>query len=175
MRNRGLYRVLKGIEVKPNAVLDKAKYLNKLDEAFGLLCLSISGHLLFHLFGLKTPKEVWTMFESLFGKQDDLREHQLENELISPSLSNFESIRNFFTNFKKLFVQLKLCGIEKKDEQLILSILSKLGLDYSVFISTFQTTKLSIPNWKMRTLDAFILSLTKEHEKLVQMGGHKTI
>ena len=65
---------------------------------------------------------------------------------------------------------MKLCKVEKEDDQLILAILSKLGLDYSVFVSTFHTGKLTIPNWKMLSLNAFIESLTNEHDKLVQMG-----
>ena len=65
--------------------------------------------------------------------------------------------------------QLKLCKVEKEDDQLILSILSKLGADYSVFVSTFNSVKLSTPNQKMPTLNSFIESLTQEHDKLIQM------
>ena len=60
--------------------------------------------------------------------------------------------------------------LEKEDDQLILSILSKLSADYSVFVSTFQSLRITTPNWKMPTLDAFIASLTYEHDKLIQMG-----
>ena len=49
-------------------------------------------------------------------------------------------------------------------------ILSKPGRDYSVFVSTFHSVNLSTPNWKMPTLDSFIESLTREHDKLIQMG-----
>ena len=60
--------------------------------------------------------------------------------------------------------------MEKEDDHLILTILSKLGADYSVFYSTFHVRKLTTPGWKMPTLNAFIESLTNEHDKLVQMG-----
>ena len=63
-----------------------------------------------------------------------------------------------------------MCKVEKEDDQLILAILSKLGADYSIFVSTFHTEKLTTPNWKMPTLNSFIESLTNEHDKLVQMG-----
>ena len=49
------------------------------------------------------------------------------------------------------------------------SILSKLGADYLVFVSTFHAGKLTTPVWKMPTLNAFIESLS-EHDKLVHMG-----
>ena len=66
----------------------------------------------------------------MFDKQDDLRIYQLENELISLHPANFESLDDFFTKFKHLVIQLKLCKVEKEDDQLILAILSKLGADY---------------------------------------------
>ena len=60
--------------------------------------------------------------------------------------------------------------MKKEDDQLILTIISKLGADYSVFVSTFRAGKLTTPGWKMPSLNAFIESLTSEHDKLVQMG-----
>ena len=68
LRAKGLFRVTMGTEVEPNSAIEKAKYFNKLDEAYGLLCLSISREFFFHLDILTSPKEVWEKFESLFGK-----------------------------------------------------------------------------------------------------------
>ena len=68
LRNKGLYRVTMGKEVKPQHPLEKLKYLNKLDEAFYFMCIHISREFLFHLNGLKPPREVWLKLESLFGK-----------------------------------------------------------------------------------------------------------
>ena len=99
-----------------------------------------------------------------------MRVHQLENELISLNTSNFETMNEFFTKFKNLIYQLKKCKVEKEDDQIILSILSKLNADYSVFVSTFQIVNLTTPNWNMPTLDAFIQSLTYENDNLIQMG-----
>ena len=79
-------------------------------------------------------------------------------------------LNDFFTKFKHLVLQLKQCEVEKEGDQLILSILSKLRLNYSVFASKFHTEKLTTPNWKIPILNAFIDSLTNEHDKLVQMG-----
>ena len=39
-----------------------------------------------------------------------------------------------------------------------------------MFVSTFHAGKITTPGWKIPTLDAFIESLTSEHDKLVQMG-----
>ena len=99
------------LENEPNSVVEKAKWNNRLD---GLLCLSIYHDLLFHLDGLTTLNQVWTKLESLFGVQDEIRVHKLENGLFSMSLSNFDSIEGFFTKFESFVIFLKQCGIEKK-------------------------------------------------------------
>ena len=68
MREKGLYIVTMAIEVEPNAAVEKIKWHNRRDDAYGLLCLSISRDLLFHLDGLTSPNEVWENITDLFGK-----------------------------------------------------------------------------------------------------------
>ena len=110
---------------------------------------------------MTNPNQVWTKLEFLFGVQDEIRAHQFENELLSLSPRNFDSIEGFFTKFKSLDIFLKKFGIDKKGYQLILSILSKSGPKYSVFVSTFHASKLVISNWKRHSLSTFFDSLKK--------------
>ena len=77
LRSKGLYRVTMGTEMEPNFAVEKSKYFNRLDEAYGLLFLSISREILFHIDSLKTPNEVCVKLETLFGKIDELRGHQI--------------------------------------------------------------------------------------------------
>ena len=51
-----------------------------------------------------------------------------------------------------------------------ISILSKLGHEYSVFVSTFPTIRRSISNWKMPSLSTLSDLVAKEKDKLIQMG-----
>ena len=102
------------LENEQNFVDEKAKWHNKLDEAYIFIFLSIYPYIIFHLDGFTTPNQVWTKHESLFGVQDELRAHQLEIELFSMSPNSFDSIEGFFTEFKSLVIFLKQCGIEKK-------------------------------------------------------------
>ena len=102
LRSKGLYRVPMALENEPNFVFKKTKWHNRLDAAYGFICLAISSDLLFHLDGFTTPYQVWTEIESLFGVQDEKRVHLLENELFSLSPSSFDSIEGFFTKFKSL-------------------------------------------------------------------------
>ena len=75
LRSKGLYRSTLVLANEPNVVIEKDKWHNRLDEAYGLICLSISADILFHLYGFTTPNQVWTQLESLFGVQDEIRAH----------------------------------------------------------------------------------------------------
>ena len=100
LHSRRLFRLTMEVDKEPINNVEKENYWNRLDEAYGCLCLSISRDLLFHINGLKTPKEVLDNISSFFDKQYDLRIYQLENELISLHPSNFKTLNDFFTKFK---------------------------------------------------------------------------
>ena len=102
LRAKGLYTVTMVTEAEPNAAAKKIKWHNRRDEAYGLLCLSISRDLLFHLDGLTSPNEVWDKLEEIFRKIDEMRGHQIKNELISLSPSSFKSLQLYFSKFKAL-------------------------------------------------------------------------
>ena len=111
LRKLGQFRMTMGRETEPQQYVEKNKFLNRLDEAFEFMCTHISRDILFHLEGLRTSKEAWENIEYLFGKQDELRGHILENELIALHPSNFETIQQCFSNYKALVLQWKQCGI----------------------------------------------------------------
>ena len=77
LREKGLYRVTMETEAEPNAAAKKIKWHNRRDEAYGLLCLSISRDFLFHLDGLTSPNEVWEKLKDIFGNTDEMRGHQI--------------------------------------------------------------------------------------------------
>ena len=76
LRSKRCFRLTMETEAELVHYVNKEKYLNRLDEAYGCFFLSISQDLLFHIKGLKTPKEIWDKLASLFDKQDELRVHQ---------------------------------------------------------------------------------------------------
>ena len=94
--------------------------------------------------------------------------------MVSLHPSSFETIEQFFSKFKSLVLQCRQCGIERKDEQNLLSILSKLGPKYSVYVTMFHSKDESFPDWKLPSLDSFSESLIKEQDKLIWMGVIQT-
>ena len=108
LHTKGLFKLIEEAEEEPYLDKDKAKYMNRLDEAHGYIISSVSWDLRFHIKGLKTPKDIWDKLASLFDKKDEMRViHYLENELISLNPSNFKTMNDFFTKLKNLIYQLK--------------------------------------------------------------------
>jgi hypothetical protein len=105
-----------------------------------------------------------------------MRGHMLEVDLLTLDPKSFDNIQDFFTKFKYLLSQLKVCGVDKltEEKQMVLTILSNLGPEFSVFISTFHIVKFSSRfTWKMPSLEDFIKSLTREKTKIINMGAIK--
>ena len=86
--------------IKFESILDdeNMKWFNICDEAYGLLCLSISLDLLFHIKVGISPNQIWTTLEGFFGKNNVLRGHHLEKGIIILSLGIFDTIQEFFWN-----------------------------------------------------------------------------
>jgi hypothetical protein len=72
-----------------------------------------------------------------------MRGHMREVDLLTLDTKSFENIQDLFTKFKDLLSQLKACGVDKSKEekQMVLTILSKLGPEFSLFISTFHIVR----------------------------------
>jgi hypothetical protein len=105
-----------------------------------------------------------------------MRGHMLEMEFLTLDPKSLENIQDFFTKFKDLLSQLKACRVDKSKEkkQMVLTILSKIGHEFFVFMSTFYSFRFtSRATWIMPSLEDFIESLTREQTKLINMGKIK--
>ena len=99
LRQHGYLRIIQVREVEPHQPFEKNKFLNHCSEAFRYLSTHISRDLLFHLKGLRTPRESWEKLDNLLNKQDEIWGYILENELVSLHPSNFQTIEQLFTKF----------------------------------------------------------------------------
>jgi hypothetical protein len=105
-----------------------------------------------------------------------MRGHMMEVDLLTLDPKSFDNIQDFFTKFKDLLSQLKACWVDKSKEekQMVLTILSKIHPELSVFLSTFNFFRFtSRATWKMPSLEDFIKVLTQDQTKLINMGTIK--
>jgi hypothetical protein len=64
--SRGLYSLTMNMATEPTSTIEKYKYLNRMDEAFGTIYNLISLKFLFHISSYKDPNEDWTTMEVFF-------------------------------------------------------------------------------------------------------------
>ena len=64
--------------------------------------MSIAQDLRFHILDIDTPDEALERLKVVFGIQNQIRAHQLENELLTLDPNNFSSIEDFLSKFKTL-------------------------------------------------------------------------
>ena len=60
--------------------------------------MPISTDLRFHISGIDEPDKAWEKLECVFGKHNEIRGHQLENELISLNPNDFSCIQDYVQN-----------------------------------------------------------------------------
>jgi hypothetical protein len=73
LKSKGLYQITLGKEKARIDVDKKAKWDNRNNEARGLIGISISLDLRYHIQDIDDPKEAWDMIESVFGKLNIIR------------------------------------------------------------------------------------------------------
>jgi transposase InsO family protein len=171
LRSKGLYQITLGKETTPTDVDKKVKWDNRNDEACGLIRMSISPDLRFHLQSIDQPKEAWEKIESVFGKHNIIRAQQLENQVLTLSPNDFSCIEDYLSKFKTLRTLCEECKIKIEEDHCIYLILSKLGSAYFVFVSTFYAMQEALGTaYKKPSLENFCDALIREKDKLVQLG-----
>jgi transposase InsO family protein len=176
LRSKGLYQITLGNETSPTDADKKAKWDNRNDEAHGLIRMSISPDLRFHLQSIVKPKEAWEKIESVFGKDNIIRAQQLENQVLTLSPSDFSCIEDYLSKFKTLRTLCEECNIKIDEDRCIYLILSKLGSAYSMFVYTFYAMQEALGTTYVKpTLENFCDALIREKDKLVQLGVINTV
>jgi hypothetical protein len=136
LRSKDLYWITLGKETTPTDNDKKSKWDNRNDEARGLIRMSISPDLRYHLQGIDDLEEAWNTIESVFGKLNIIRAKQLETQILTLIPSYFSCLGDYLSKFKTIRNLCEECKIVMKEERCIYLILSKLGSAYSMFLSS---------------------------------------
>ena len=101
-----------------------------------------------------------------FCIKNEIKTHQLENELLTLDPNNFSSIEYFLSKLNTHRIILQGFKVKKEDGSLIYSILAKLGLAYSIFVSTLHSTREALisqgTTYKSPSFDAYCDLLIRE-------------
>jgi hypothetical protein len=171
LRSKGMYHITLGKEEEPIDDDKHVKWINRNDEAHGIIRMSISHDLRFHLQGLDAPNKAWEKFEFFFCKHNLIQSHQIENQIMNLSPNDFSCIEYYLSMFKTLIILCEECRIKLDNEHCIYIILTTLGSPYSLFVSTFYATRESLGiSYQKPTLESFGDALIRYKDNLVQLG-----
>jgi hypothetical protein len=70
LRSKGMYQITLGKEKEPTSDEKKVKWDNRNGKERGLIEISVSLDLRFHLEEIDDPDEAWENLESMFGKHN---------------------------------------------------------------------------------------------------------
>ena len=90
--------------------------------------MSISTDLRFHISGIDEPDVAWDKLESVFGKHNKIRGHQLENELLSLNPNDFSCIQDYLSKYKLLDSYVKNARLRKKTNNVFIIFFPNLDL-----------------------------------------------
>ena len=72
LQSMGLFRITSRKETKTIDDDNKIKWENRCDEAHGLIGMSISIYLRFHISRIDEPDKAWEKLEFVFGKHNEI-------------------------------------------------------------------------------------------------------
>jgi hypothetical protein len=104
LRSKRLYQITLVKELEPTNDEKKVKWDNKSDETLGIIRISISPDIRFHLQIIYVLDKAWEKLEVVFGKHNIFQSHQLENQLMTLSPKNFPYIEDYLSKFKTLIL-----------------------------------------------------------------------
>jgi hypothetical protein len=138
--------------------------------------MSISLDLRYHLQEIDDPEEAWENIEFVFGKINIIRAQQLENQVLTLSLSDFSCLGDYLSRFKTLRILCEEGKIKMEEECCIYLIVSKIGSAYFMFVSTFYDMREALRKaYEKPIFESFCVALIREEDRLVQLGVINTV
>ena len=140
-------------------------------KALGVIQGSVNHDLLFHIINCKESKEAWDKLKSIYGKVDEEKGFQIEDDLLLLDPNNFDMLQDYLTKVNEYRALLTDCGNPISDDRLIHHILKKLPKEYASFYSSFHTHRLTMGTaYTKPSFDSFSEILIREQSHLMDKG-----
>ena len=139
-------------------------------KALGDICLGVHDKIMYQIRKSSTSKQAWDTLKNLYDKVSGEDVFKIEGRLVSLDPKSFDSIEDFIIKVNELRTKLTDCGNPIKDDRLIYLIHNKLPLEYSTFVSSYNTSKTTLGSaYKKISFDEYAVLLDSEEKKLISM------
>ena len=107
---KGLNLYVDGTIVKPIDVAAQVDQKSKDNQALGIIRSCVHRDLFFHISIFKDTKGAWEKLVGLYGKVDEEKGLQIEDDLLLLDPKNFDTIQDYVNKANELRALLNDCG-----------------------------------------------------------------
>lgn len=149
----GLWNLVDPIKELTNesCSIENFNYKSKKTKALSILLSTVSDKTKKILFGIEDPQECWRVLQNYFAPNTLDRKMQLFKSLCELKLKEGEDFEMFFSKILKLRNDLQDVGVELKDDEVVLRILSALPNSWKNFVENCKI----MANFKELTVSDF--------------------
>ena len=167
---QGLNLYVDGTIVKPTDVDAQVDWKIKDNQELIIIRSCVHRDLFFYISNFNDAKGAWEKLEGLYGKVDEEKGFQIEDDLLLLDPKNFDTIQDYVNKANELRALLKDCGNPMKDDILIHHILKRLPSKYAYFFLSYNTHRLTMGSaFTKPSFDVFTEMLMLEKSKLIDM------
>ena len=168
---KGYSLYVDGTIPKPTNAKELINWQQQDQQALGAIRNCVHRDLFFHIASCMESKPAWDKLVALYGKVDEEKGFQIEDDLLLLEPKNFDTIQDYITKPNEYRELLNDCGNPMKDEKLIHHILKRLPSEYASFVSSYNTHRVTMGSaYQKHTFDAFIEILIVEQSHLMDLG-----
>ena len=168
---KGYSLYVDGTITKPTDAKELNEWKKQDQQTLGIIRSCVHRDLFFHIVSCIESKPSWDKLAALYGKVDEEKGFQIEDDLLLMDPKNFDTIQDYIIKANEYRALLKDCRNPIKDEKLIHHILKRLPSEYASFVSSYNTHRLTMGSaYQKPTFDDFVEMFIVEQSHLMNLG-----
>src|SRR6478672_1726376 len=140
----------------PDSVKNDAK-------ALSIICDCIRDQHIATIATCNTAKEAWDALQSVYQTHSNARRQQLRLQLLSIKKNGGETVSNYFSRVKLLWLDIKNTGLDIAESEVVFIALGGLPKEYNMIVTIIRASDLTLT--LDGTLAKLLTNLTMEHDQ----------
>jgi hypothetical protein len=143
----GLWEIAEGKVVLPADPTQQPDFLKKDVKARRIIVDGVKDHIIPHLSGKKTTKEMWDALVKLYQSDNQSRKMLLREKLRSTKMAKGESVVTYLTKFTQIRDELAAVGEAVDETELVRTTLNGFTKQWEVFVRGVVARE-KLPDWE---------------------------
>ena len=140
LMKEGLWNIVNGIDVIPEAEDAKLRYIVERDRALAIIVLSIQPTLLYLIGDPQDPAVVWRKLSEQFQKKTWANKLALRRKLYGLKLRNDKPVQEHVKAMTEIFEELSVIGDPIEEEDRVVHLLASLPPSYDMLVTALEAS-----------------------------------